>query len=167
MNRGDMLYTHRYDIITGVMNGNCDGGITIPDSMASVPIDRLRIVDGSVIDIWSMTHFFIDDNKTKHVVQYDPSWQALDCAWDDMLSLEDGQWRVVTLVEQQAATIRAERDSRLAATDYLLMPDYPLSTESLAATKAYRQALRDITGQDGFPWGGDVSAVPWPEKPEL
>jgi len=131
--------------------------------MASIPIDRLRIVDGAAVDIGSMSHFYVDGNKTKHVVQSDPNWQPLDCAWDDMLSLEDGQWRVVTLAEQQAVTIRAERDRRIAATDYLVMPDYPISEALLTDVKAYRQILRDLPTQDGFPWGGDISAVPWPE----
>jgi hypothetical protein len=69
--------------------------------------------------------------------------------------------------EQQATAIRAERDRRIAATDYLVMPDYPLTTETLEEVKTYRQALRDLPDQKGFPWGGDVSAVPWPVKPSL
>ena len=28
----------------------------------------------------------------------------------------------------------------------------------------YRQALLDITEQEGFPWNGDINAAPWPEK---
>ena len=33
---------------------------------------------------------------------------------------------------------------KIAETDYLAMPDYPLSDEDKAAVMAYRQALRDI-----------------------
>jgi len=69
--------------------------------------------------------------------------------------------------EEMAATIRSERDQRITATDYLAMPDYPLSDESLAAVKSYRQTLRDLPTQDGFPWGGDISAAPWPEMPAI
>ena len=69
-----------------------------------------------------------------------------------------------------AAKIRAERNKRLAATDCLLMPDYPLPTDRLEAIKVYRQALRDLPQQPGFPWlGGDADDAdcPWPTAPIL
>ena len=61
-----------------------------------------------------------------------------------------------------ARDVRRERDKRISATDYILMPDYPISDDDREAVKAYRQALRDITKQDGFP----IDIV-WPEKPEV
>ena len=71
--------------------------------------------------------------------------------------------------EQQkvwATTVRAERDRRIAATDYLLMPDYPAPSDGDARNTwlAYRQALRDITEAQGFPWTG-VESAPWPVPP--
>lgn len=63
--------------------------------------------------------------------------------------------------EDRAKAAREKRDHLLAETDYLLMPDYPISSETLAALKAYRQALRDVPEQAGFP-----SKIEWPEKPE-
>lgn len=63
-----------------------------------------------------------------------------------------------------AKDIRRERNSRLTATDFLLMPDYPISTEELAAVKEYRQQLRDIPKQEGFPWPEKfVTQIDWPE----
>lgn len=73
-------------------------------------------------------------------------------------------------VEAEAyAALRAERDKRLAETDYLIMPDYPIAKADLKAVKAYRQALRDLPAQEGAPWvDGDI---PWPvmagEEPEV
>lgn len=65
--------------------------------------------------------------------------------------------------EELAASIRAERDRRITATDYLVMPDYPISQEKLEEIKVYRQALRDIPQQPGFPWGGlDDPECTWP-----
>lgn len=58
--------------------------------------------------------------------------------------------------EKKAAEIRAERDRRLAATDWMAMPDNPRCTPELLT---YRQALRDITAQPGFP-----GSVIWPEE---
>lgn len=63
------------------------------------------------------------------------------------------------------AALRAERDARLASTDKMLLPDYPISAESLAQVKAYRAALRDLPDQPGAPWpDGDI---PWPIKPNV
>ena len=64
-------------------------------------------------------------------------------------------------VEAEAfAALRAERDKRLADTDYMVMPDYPIDADKLIAVKAYRQALRDLPQQDGAPWiDGEI---PWP-----
>lgn len=65
--------------------------------------------------------------------------------------------------EELAARVRAERDRRIAETDYLVMSDYPLSQEKLEEIKAYRQALRDLPQQPGFPWGGpDDPECTWP-----
>lgn len=63
--------------------------------------------------------------------------------------------------------LRTERDRRLAATDYLLMPDYPLSDDQRAVVQAYRQALRDFPAQSGAPWDGGGEATPWPEIPNV
>jgi len=61
--------------------------------------------------------------------------------------------------EEKAEAIRAERDALLAATDWTQLPDVPESIRDAYAV--YRQALRDIPQQSGFP---DV--VEWPVKPE-
>ena len=66
--------------------------------------------------------------------------------------------------EAKAERIREERDRRIAGTDYLVAVDYPLTAEKLELVKTYRQALRDIPQQAGFPWSGEVDdpAIPWP-----
>lgn len=58
--------------------------------------------------------------------------------------------------------VRSKRDSLIADTDYLLCADYPISAEDLEAVKAYRQALRDVPQQEGFPF-----EVVWPELPTI
>lgn len=63
--------------------------------------------------------------------------------------------------------LRAERDRRLSATDYLLMPDYPLNDTLKGVVQLYRQALRDLPAQDGAPWDGGGEATPWPAAPDV
>ena len=62
--------------------------------------------------------------------------------------------------EEYAAEVRAERDRLLVQTDYLAMPDYPLNEDRRAAVLAYRQALRDVPEQAGFP-----RQIDWPIRP--
>ena len=59
-----------------------------------------------------------------------------------------------------AASARQKRDRLIAATDYLVTPDYPIEPDRLAKVKTYRQALRDIPEQSGFP-----RSITWPDKP--
>lgn len=68
---------------------------------------------------------------------------------------------------RQEETIRSERYLRLRVCDKMSpMRWNSLTDEQKQAWADYRQALLDIPQQEGFPWGGDVNAVPWPEKPE-
>lgn len=72
----------------------------------------------------------------------------------------------VPTLEELAVSVRAERNKRLALTDHLVMRDYPLDANKFEEIKAYRQALRDLPEQPGFPWGGsDDPACPWPVGP--
>ena len=59
-----------------------------------------------------------------------------------------------------AASARQKRDRLIATTDYLVTPDYPIEADRLAKVKIYRQALRDIPEQSGFP-----RTITWPDKP--
>lgn len=77
-------------------------------------------------------------------------------------------WQTVdmTLLEQadadnkKAETVRAERNDKLRSTDWTQLADVTLSTEKRAEYTSYRQALRDITTAEGFPW-----QVIWPTPP--
>ena len=57
---------------------------------------------------------------------------------------------------EAAKAARSQRDSLLAATDWTALSDVTMSAEMAT----YRQALRDITAQAGFP-----HSVNWPAKP--
>ena len=64
--------------------------------------------------------------------------------------------------EEAVTQVRAERDRRLAETDWYMMPDYPADPDTLEVVKNYRKALRDITLQSGFP-----RDVEWPVMPKV
>lgn len=64
-----------------------------------------------------------------------------------------GGWVLDAAAKQNAErdAERVWRDSRLASTDYLAMPDYPLTDAARSEVLAYRQALRDWPEGGEFP----------------
>ena len=76
------------------------------------------------------------------------------------LSAAPDAW--ATLVKQYdydaaAVAVRTERDKLIDATDWTVLGDAKTDKEDW---KAYRQALRDVPEQEGFPYD-----VVWPEPP--
>lgn len=61
--------------------------------------------------------------------------------------------------EELAAAARFRRDDLLKQSDWTQLPDVPQTTKD--AWASYRQALRDITAQSGFP-----ATIEWPVVPK-
>ena len=159
-----------------------------------VPADNLVIVDGLALtfnfNAPERMHALQWDGKQGHI-----EWQGSDDEppHNEPLAADSYAGQVAPYVElwkeekarlEQAAAeaeaarlaeynseaarferLRSERDQRLAATDYLLMPDYPLSDDQRTILQVYRQALRDLPSQEGAPWDGGAEDTPWPEIP--
>jgi hypothetical protein len=58
----------------------------------------------------------------------------------------------------QAKSVRATRDAKLAATDWVVIKALEAATAVPAETATLRQALRDVPSQAGFPW-----EITWPD----
>ena len=85
------------------------------------------------------------------VVQIDGKWYTKHSVAEmdaDAITAKD---------EEQAKSVRQQRNEQLKASDWTQVADAPVDQ---AAWATYRQALRDVTGQEGFPWN-----VTWPEQP--
>lgn len=78
----------------------------------------------------------------------------------------DGGYQIIKNPEPDdsmvAEAIRDKRDNLIGETDYYMMPDYPLNPQNLEELKVYRQALRDLPKQEGFP-----REVRWPDVPKF
>ena len=61
---------------------------------------------------------------------------------------------------EQAKSVRTSRDDKLKECDWTQLDDTPLSNTVKATWAIYRQALRDVTMQAGFPW-----TITWPDAP--
>lgn len=91
-------------------------------------------VEGKEDDINEACRVWLDSNTPTAFVEYQP---------DD---------------EELALKVRKERDDLLASTDWWAVQDRTMTE----AERQYRQALRDITTQQGFP-----HEVEWPTQPEV
>lgn len=64
------------------------------------------------------------------------------------------------LITLHAAEMRVQRDTTLRACDWTQSPDSPLTDTQRSAWASYRQALRDVPDQAGFP-----DTINWPTQP--
>lgn len=117
-------------------------GISFPDVINDEMLVEHEVY--KVTDIPAPTY----DSKTQRLTN---SPHHVNGAWLQV-------WNVENLPDDQASNnVRSERNSRLADCDWTQLPDAPVDTTVWAT---YRQELRDITLQDGFPY-----EITWPEKP--
>jgi hypothetical protein len=94
--------------------------------------------------------------------EYDPQSQYLQQS--EYYQTETG-WQFHYTVEQLpleqvAQTVRHERDRLLEASDWVVSRSYERQQPVPETWAAYREALRDIPEQSGFPY-----AVQWPQMP--
>ena len=142
-----MLYTIRF------LNGKpvCCGDVSIPDDITRFGLESVGNVcmesdtEPEFYTRWVHTPADSSDN----VAPKDADVGGI------AIYLTDAEYDTVL-----AASARQKRDRLIATTDYLVTPDYPISDDRLAKVKIYRQALRDIPEQVGFP-----RTIAWPEKP--
>ena len=82
------------------------------------------------------------------IPDYNPSFEKLEESW---VETEESRTRVLTVVElneaEKVVQILAKREELLVATDVNALSDRTMP----AALIEYRQALRDITDQEGYP----------------
>lgn len=96
------------------------------------------------------------------------------CAWNENVvestpKKNNGEWKATWLVEpaseeeiqqrteNEASVVRSKRNTDLLSCDWTQLPDSPVDP---TPWEVYRQALRDITKQPGFPWN-----INWPVPP--
>ena len=129
----------------------CCGGITFPDDVSRASAESAGYIcmesdtEPEFYTRWVRTPADSPDNVG----------DKSDGIGSIAIVLTDAEYDAVL-----AASARQKRDRLIAATDYLVTPDYPIEPDRLAKVKIYRQALRDIPEQSGFP-----RTITWPEKP--
>ena len=126
----------------------CCGGITFPDDVSRASAESAGYI---CMESDTEPEFY---TRWVHTTPESPD-NVGDKYGSIAIYLTDAEYDTVL-----AASARQKRDRLIATTDYLVTPDYPISGDRLAKVKIYRQALRDIPEQAGFP-----RTITWPEKP--
>jgi len=62
---------------------------------------------------------------------------------------------------EQAKSVRQTRDDKLKETDWIVIKNLELNANIPGVWEVYRQALRDVPNQSGFPW-----TITWPVEPQ-
>ena len=97
------------------------------------------------------------DHLTERLTELAPLYDG--SSWIQQWAVEPKSQEEIDAVNaQQAASVRDDRNRRLAESDWTQLPDSPPDALTWGV---YRKALRDIPSQPGFPWD-----IIWPEAPQ-
>jgi len=118
---------------------------TIPDAtLAEYDVYPLKPTDRPQVD------------HIKNVTEGTPAQQ--DGEWVQVWDVTDAaEEEIAQRTDEKATSVRSQRDDRLTRSDWTQVADAPVDQQAWAD---YRQALRDVPSQAGFPY-----SVIWPEQP--
>ena len=128
------------DLMRDAPSTSFPNGILSPASLAEWNVYPVHYSDQPVVDV-----------LTQRMVEIAPLYDGQ--SWIQ-------QWAVEALPQdeidarnaQQASSVRAERNRRLADTDWMVVKTLEAGQPQDFSVAAYRQALRDVPSQPGFPW---------------
>lgn len=140
--------------ITAYPIGSVEIKRRFPNTSFRLPLEGQDLSDFGVVEV-TLTSQPSIDRRSQRLEETTPVLES--GVWKQA-------WNVVTLSDEEqqqiqataAQNTRAKRNQLLAETDWT-----QLSDSSVASTwTEYRQALRDVPSQEGFPY-----TVTWPTKP--
>jgi hypothetical protein len=95
---------------------------------------------------------------TRYQIAFADGVEQIEGKWYTKYSVADMDVEAIAAKDaEQAKSVRQSRNDKLKDSDWTQVADAPVDQTAWAT---YRQALRDITAQAGFPW-----AIDWPEQP--
>ena len=168
-----MLRSSRPTASSSLMVLRCTLTSPAPENMHA-----LQWHEGSGHIEWTddINHPLTPDDYEADVAPFVALWEAEKARLDEeAAAAEAARIAEYNSPEARAARVRAERDRRLASCTWIIERHRDqldngeattLSEEQYQAWQTYRQALRDLPQQPGFPWEGpDDPACPWPDEP--
>ena len=140
--------------------------MSLPSSWTDATLDALGVASVVMVEKPEVNEWQIAVKDG--VEQVDGVWREKWVVQEMFTEYTDGEGNTITVQAQKdaktaadnaalAASERAKRDELLKVTDHYGLSDVTMSSEMAT----YRQALRNVPQQAGFP-----STITWPEKPE-
>ena len=139
-----MISVTIYETATGVIRKTAT--LQQTDIVSNIP-DGCGYIEGT----YSSAGYYVVNGAAVPI----PAAPSSDSTWDG------SAWTTPTTQEleaEQAQRVRDQRSALLFKTDWTQLPDVPENVK--AAYMEYRQALRDVTEQSGFPYN-----INWPIEP--
>jgi hypothetical protein len=113
---------------------------------------------GPLDDLYDVVFEGPQAQPTRYQIGFRDGVEQVNGKWYTKYSVADMEAEAIAVKDaEQAAAVRADRTKRLADSDWTQVEDSPVDK---AVWATYRQALRDITSQAGFPWD-----ITWPDAP--
>jgi hypothetical protein len=113
---------------------------------------------GPLDDLYDVVFQGPQAQPTRYQVGFRDGVEQINGKWYTKYSVSDLDAETTAVKDaEQATAVRADRTKRLADSDWTQLSDAPVTGTAWAT---YRQALRDITSQAGFPW-----TITWPDAP--
>lgn len=129
------------------------------DALASVAGDLTAVICEDHDGFEPMTSAIVG-GVLKKIAPAPGPWAVWDGSqWVDPRTAEDVATEDAARAAEAMRQLRAERDRRLATSDWTQMSDAPLTDAQRDAWRVYRQALRDV------PETADPAQPVWPEPP--
>jgi hypothetical protein len=145
MNDGRIVYESEFRAIVKDAGGP-SWEVTTPEIIAS--LEANVVLEGP------------QAQPTRYQVAFRDGVQQIDGQWFTKYSVSDMDDEARAAKDaEQAKSVRDQRNAKLADSDWTQLSDSPEANK--AAWSTYRQALRDLTKQAGFPWD-----VQWPDQPQ-
>jgi hypothetical protein len=140
---GQVMYESEFRAYT-LANGGPTWGTTTPEVLAE--LGASVVLEGA------------QASPTRYQTAYRDGVEQIDGKWYTKYSVADmGDEAKTAKDTEQAKSVRTTRDEKLKDSDWTQVADAPVD-KTVWAT--YRQELRDLTKQSGFPW-----EVTYPTQP--
>jgi hypothetical protein len=121
----------------------------------SVPDINIQIVPNGFTLIPQQSNPYTDYVVNGEVIPLPPKPTTGEYVFDYF------QQKWVEDTKEQESDVLAKRNSLLYQSDWTQIPNNPLTSEQQEAWAIYRQELRDVTSQSGYPFN-----VIWPTPPQ-
>lgn len=140
---GQVMYESELRSYLAANNGPSYDQLT-PEVMEAIGVDP--VLEGPAVQ------------PTRYQVAFRDGVEQIDGQWYTKYSVADMDADAIAATDAaQAKAVRDQRNAKLSESDWTQVADAPVDK---AAWAAYRQELRDISKQAGFPWD-----ITWPVEP--